>query len=390
MTNTTREALLRALAAYADDEDRYLAGKGEPFGSVSTEAGMIARQARDALAATEQAPVDPECATCGERSMRNGVCANWSCPEHDAAKKTATEQAPAEAGLTVIDIQDDDALRFACRVLSTVAPETDRNAARDMLMAIRTRVRRDRGAITEREPAAVTGGVTLTRSIIYNCPALKLPQTFLQQLGATAQIVALKGADEAIAQSICDALNAAAPSAPKQAEQPAVAQPVYLVVTGETHEGQETYTRHDTPPPLCEFERLYTTHTAPAEQPATQHGWVADAMVGARLRRVALLAGIKESALPGDDEQCAACAFSVLGMIARALDATQSALTQAARDVLADGDYFWLWRNGDHFLAFRHLYPCYSPGGDPMTLGEPVGKAVFRVSHDLAASKEQS
>lgn len=48
----------------------------------------------------------------------------------------------------------------------------------------------------------------------------------------------------------------------------------------------------------------------------------------------------------------------------------------------ADGEQLWLWRNGDHFLAFRHLYPCYSPGGDPMTLGEPFGRAIFKHSHN--------
>lgn len=42
----------------------------------------------------------------------------------------------------------------------------------------------------------------------------------------------------------------------------------------------------------------------------------------------------------------------------------------------------WLWRNGDHYLAFEHLYPCYSPGGDPMTLGEPAAVAFFRGSYD--------
>ena len=45
-----------------------------------------------------------------------------------------------------------------------------------------------------------------------------------------------------------------------------------------------------------------------------------------------------------------------------------------------EGQTLWLWQNGDHFLAFEHLYPCYSPGGDPMTLGEPFGRAVFRKS----------
>lgn len=36
-------------------------------------------------------------------------------------------------------------------------------------------------------------------------------------------------------------------------------------------------------------------------------------------------------------------------------------------------DVLWLWKDGDHFLAFRHLYPCYSPGGDPMTV-RPTGQ----------------
>lgn len=49
-----------------------------------------------------------------------------------------------------------------------------------------------------------------------------------------------------------------------------------------------------------------------------------------------------------------------------------------------DGMQFWLWKNGDHFLAFTHLYPCFTPGGDPMVLGEPVGRAVFKRSFDRA------
>jgi len=43
---------------------------------------------------------------------------------------------------------------------------------------------------------------------------------------------------------------------------------VYLVCTGETYEGQETYTRHDVrPPPLCDAEVLYTR---PAPSTSTQ------------------------------------------------------------------------------------------------------------------------
>jgi hypothetical protein len=43
--------------------------------------------------------------------------------------------------------------------------------------------------------------------------------------------------------------------------------PVFLVCTGEVYEGQETYTRHEgSPPPMCDFERLYTAPVAFAEQ----------------------------------------------------------------------------------------------------------------------------
>lgn len=58
------------------------------------------------------------------------------------------------------------------------------------------------------------------------------------------------------------------------------------------------------------------------------------------------------------------------------------AVAQPAREPMIDGKELWLWQNGDHMLAFEHLYPCFAPGGDPMTLGKPFGKAVFRVSHD--------
>jgi hypothetical protein len=48
----------------------------------------------------------------------------------------------------------------------------------------------------------------LTRSIIYKCPALKLPQTFVEKLGMTAQIVPLVGLTDEQAQAIVDRLNA--------------------------------------------------------------------------------------------------------------------------------------------------------------------------------------
>ncbi|UTC28103.1 hypothetical protein GURKE_00710 [Brevundimonas phage vB_BpoS-Gurke] len=42
-------------ACYADDEDAYLDGHGEPFGSITTECGMKARQARARWRAREEA-----------------------------------------------------------------------------------------------------------------------------------------------------------------------------------------------------------------------------------------------------------------------------------------------------------------------------------------------
>jgi hypothetical protein len=45
------------------------------------------------------------------------------------------------AGMTAIDLADDNALRFIQRVLESCAPEQDRLAARDMIVAIRTRMR---------------------------------------------------------------------------------------------------------------------------------------------------------------------------------------------------------------------------------------------------------
>jgi hypothetical protein len=36
----------------------------------------------------------------------------------------------------------------------------------------------------------------------------------------------------------------------------------------------------------------------------------------------------------------------------------------------------WIWKNGDHYLAFDSEYPIHS-GGDPKTLGEPIGYALL-------------
>ena len=48
-----------------------------------------------------------------------------------------------KSGMTVMDIQDDDSLRFVQRVLESDAPETDRQCAIAMIVDIRTRVRKE-------------------------------------------------------------------------------------------------------------------------------------------------------------------------------------------------------------------------------------------------------
>lgn len=56
---------------------------------------------------------------------------------------------------------------------------------------------------------------------------------------------------------------------------------------------------------------------------------------------------------------------------------------EAVAAQVASGEMkLWLWKNGDHYLAFEHLYPCFTPGGDPMTLGEPAGHAILKHSFD--------
>ena len=40
----------------------------------------------------------------------------------------------------------------------------------------------------------------------------------------------------------------------------------------------------------------------------------------------------------------------------------------------------WLWRNGDHYLAYDNPMPCYPDGGDPLVLGEPAAVAFLMPS----------
>ena len=60
-------------------------------------------------------------------------------------------------------------------------------------------------------------------------------------------------------------------SCPQRSPGPATREgAVYLVATGEVYEGQETYTRNETPPPLCDFERLYLAPPAPTTEPTAK------------------------------------------------------------------------------------------------------------------------
>jgi hypothetical protein len=49
-----KKRLQEALARYADDEDRYNRGEGEPYGSIPIECGFVARQARFFIKADKQ------------------------------------------------------------------------------------------------------------------------------------------------------------------------------------------------------------------------------------------------------------------------------------------------------------------------------------------------
>ena len=44
----------------------------------------------------------------------------------------------------------------------------------------------------------------------------------------------------------------------------------------------------------------------------------------------------------------------------------------------------WLWKNfvdgRPEYWAFDNPYPCHGSHGDPMTLGEPCGYAIFKES----------
>ena len=122
------------------------------------------------------------------------------------------------------------------------------------------------------------GAFGLVQSIIHKCPALKLPQSFIEKLGMTAQIVPLKGCDDEMAKFIVDACNAALPA-------PVDAQPIYQMrrLAGgawvETDADGETCLRRM---PhwrgVFEFRTLYTA-TPAAHQPAKDAQIDRDALI---------------------------------------------------------------------------------------------------------------
>jgi hypothetical protein len=77
------------------------------------------------------------------------ICLNVGSLDLAREIKAALDQ-PGTGGMNAIDLSDDDSLRFVQRVLESDAPEADRQAARDMIVGIRTRVREI--AKNKREP----------------------------------------------------------------------------------------------------------------------------------------------------------------------------------------------------------------------------------------------
>ena len=53
----------------------------------------------------------------------------------------------------------------------------------------------------------------------------------------------------------------------------------------------------------------------------------------------------------------------------------------------------WLWKNfvdgRPEYWAFDNPYPCQPGGGDPMTLGEPCGYALFHESENARPDRTE-
>jgi hypothetical protein len=84
-----------------------------------------------------------------------------NCISEPAIKKSfalVADAKPETFGMTVLDINDDDALRFVQRVLESESTEADRSAARNMIVGIRTRARNTELAKPEPDPVGQVGG----------------------------------------------------------------------------------------------------------------------------------------------------------------------------------------------------------------------------------------
>ena len=130
-------------------------------------------------------------------------------------------------------------------------------------------------AAEQSEPAKPA--FTKTRSIIHDCPAIKLPQTFLQRLGNTAQLVVLKGADDDLADALIAMLNAP-PAAPAPAPAPvnqellAALQGVCAAMYLDEDTGQFRMYRSFDNTAMCDaLGRAESGAPAPAPQPLTDH-----------------------------------------------------------------------------------------------------------------------
>jgi hypothetical protein len=94
------------------------------------------------------------------------------------------------------------------------------------------------------------------RAVPAGCPDRNAVMQMAEQAGVAPNTIShFEPAFLRFATLLADALAAA----PSPAERPEQGGQVYLVATGETHEGQETYTRHDSKPPLCDSECLYSS-----------------------------------------------------------------------------------------------------------------------------------
>ncbi len=96
-------------------------------------------------------------------------------------------------------------------------------------------------------------------------------------------------------------------------------------------------------------------------------------------------AEVNQQPLPGGGYSCeAADAWSEPLVRAYALAEVQKAVL-AERERLTRGK-LWLWRNHvdgrPEYWAFTNPYPINMDNGDPQTLGQPCGYAIFKPSRD--------